>query len=750
MTTATSFSERPDSTFRGKFSGVFLAALKKCRSLSIFYWVLSLVVFPLMYYLSIAALPEVPAEYSYFPLTGYSEIYSLFTLFLFTPLVCVMPIVFGCQMFSYLHNKRAVDVYHALPVSRSTLFCGNTAAGLVAVNAPIAVDFLLVEVIALLNRSALGQHYHPAAILADLLGWMTVASAVFMVTVLVNAVMGTMFDSAVFALGLCGMVPVLLLLTRWMLETLLVGYVAEGKLMDFSYMIFYSPFTVLFPRLTSGREVSGEALEFLRNSHIALAVWALAAAGLFFWARWLYRRRPSELAERTNMPTFLNTLMKYVVSYAGGVIFGELFFYMLDMGKGFFVLGAVLGSAMGFAVLEVITARGLRSFPRAFRPMAIMVILLGSAAAVLSSGGFGYSTRVPDDAVKVEILDYDGEYEVLTWSEYGWDYSTRGLSLETPEAVALAEEFHRAILQNLDPWEYEHGAGWEDSLQFSPTFRYTLPDGKEVSRYFQQPSREAAGGAFQKLLMSEEVLRETHPAFLVTAGQVESMIFSDRLGFSREEVSLTEEQEQAILDAMGRDLLSMSQEEYFNPGRDYGYVYLILEDRVLTPGERYPTRTNIVLTSAYRETMALLERYGLGEMFDVTAEDVSEAAVGDYVTYAEGNGFFFSGGQDIGAEWYFTEGREDLGWAFTDDEEEIRQLLDAGRLRMPAGEEPCVEVVFRSRDDGMTSSLMVPWEDIPAGIQAEKERQSDSEQAVIAQAAADSDVAVSDVLVMTN
>ncbi len=43
--------------------------------------------------------------------------------------VIILAVTCGVSMFAYLHNRRKVDFYHSLPISRSRLFAVNYATG---------------------------------------------------------------------------------------------------------------------------------------------------------------------------------------------------------------------------------------------------------------------------------------------------------------------------------------------------------------------------------------------------------------------------------------------------------------------------------------------------------------------------------------------------------------------------------------------------------------------------------------------
>ena len=66
--------------------------------------------------------------------------------------VILLAVVAGTAMFAYLHDKRKVDFYHSLPVSREKLYLVNFVTGAVCVIVP----YLVLRVLTLVCAHAMG------------------------------------------------------------------------------------------------------------------------------------------------------------------------------------------------------------------------------------------------------------------------------------------------------------------------------------------------------------------------------------------------------------------------------------------------------------------------------------------------------------------------------------------------------------------------------------------------------------------
>ena len=62
--------------------------------------------------------------------------------------VIILAVTCGVSMFAYLHNRRKVDFYHSLPISRSRLFAVDYATGALCALVPYLVLHALSIVIA--------------------------------------------------------------------------------------------------------------------------------------------------------------------------------------------------------------------------------------------------------------------------------------------------------------------------------------------------------------------------------------------------------------------------------------------------------------------------------------------------------------------------------------------------------------------------------------------------------------------------
>lgn len=86
----------------------------------------------------------------------------------------------------YMHNRRAVDLYHSLPVTRGQLLLGHVLANFLTVALPMTANTLLTAALAGIRHGMTPDRaaFHLGAIALDLLGWYVTAFAIIVMVYL--------------------------------------------------------------------------------------------------------------------------------------------------------------------------------------------------------------------------------------------------------------------------------------------------------------------------------------------------------------------------------------------------------------------------------------------------------------------------------------------------------------------------------------------------------------------------------------
>lgn|GEM_PF-2409728 len=698
MTTATSCSNQ------NKFRSMYLGALRRGAPLGIFYALLLFALFPLMYIITLATMR--PMEDVFYPihhLRGYAGIYNSVSM-LSVPIICaIIPIVFGVTIFSYLHNKSSTDVFHALPMKRQTLFTANYLAGITLIWIPLIVSFLVVAIAGARSAAILEWLYSPARIFTELLGWLVVVTAVFTITAVIAVQAGNSFDTVMFSLAFCGMYPVILFFAKTAAENLLLGFTGRWStgLMNDANLPALSPFTVMGYRLTVGAYSYEDMASVTASSNFAfyfraIVIWAVITVALYFVANLLYARRKSELAGRTTASSALNCVVKYIVTFVFGIIFGLLLHSSFNSRTMFWV-GAFIGGCIAFTVFEAIAARGFKTFPKAFVHMAISVGLTVGYVAVFLTGGLGYETRIPAaDRIESVSINYNGRYGYrylydengmikYTTDEYYSSNTKDSVKLTSPEAIELVRKMHSNLVQTLRARDGINN-NWYDQTNIRPQIAYHLKDGKTIKRLYTDCPADIAN-MLSGLEDLEEFKRQTNPAFLLKAGQLKGIDIMNRLGLGNAFENLTDEQQKQLLEALQNDTLNEQIKDILNQTYDaVGYIHLIADESKIKEMTEIPSNSTILITEQHTNTIAWLKSNSFYKAMEIDKSKLSKVGISTqnskYMGMNSETIYFYANPVNQmmdGDEVFSNEYSDDTWFVVDDDRAVVEQLYELAR-----------------------------------------------------------------------
>ena len=349
-----------------------------------------------------------------------------------------MALLMPLLIFNYVNNKQALDVFHAAPVRRETLYFGGYLAGLALVLVPLA---LFGGLSALVRQLCFGSGNMGLLYLLNV-GVSAFSSYSLMVFVMINC--GTMFESIVYYLVLNIGYPALVSTLFSLLQYHAYGYQQTANSVE-SLLFSGSPYYLL--TRSSGWETF-RLIPLL--APLALGI-ALALLG-----RVLYRRRKSEAAGQSFAYRPLFFIGAVLTCLSAGMVFLLLSSGDSPIRAGVAVMANLIGM-IAYAILDTVRNRGFRKIRRT----AVTALCIACAASGLfglsaATGIFGYENRVPDldDVVRVKVgmptsLSNDTVY---SFNEY------REITLEEPESIKLVLDFHQAMVAEKQPiQEYQNG-----------------------------------------------------------------------------------------------------------------------------------------------------------------------------------------------------------------------------------------------------------------------------------------------------
>ena len=730
MTTTTSFSNG------NRFLAVLKQDLRRIRSMMIFYWVLTTLFFPVQYLMETLNGYIDYNNNMRFHLYGPAEIYNTVSYLLFWPIMFAIPIVLAMMLVGYMQQKRAVDVYHALPVTRSQMMLSHFAAGMLAIGGPLLVNFLLVTVI---QVATFGTRYLWATWL-EFLFWMIIVFFLFATTAFAAVNVGTLFDSVLFTVALNCLVPFLYLAVVGLYSTFVYGFNS-----DFEWLIRLSPVILMITRQTITMDgllsPDSQSTWLHEISCTWFPIWLLIAIALMAFTILFYRRRKSEQAESVDTTGLFKTIMKFAATFLGAVafgiiiqgVFGEGFMYAAKgniLRNIYFVIGSMIGAVITYIFAELVLSRGFKTMKRNIIPCGIATLLMGAFAVGMVSGGFGYANRVPSpEEIEGINLTYTGlgmsntRYEC---SYYDQRVNQDSTQLAGEEAKEIITQLHKAQIQ-----EYEQainaGKYPDDYVNGAVNITYQLKNGGTMRRQYYDNGKSVAD-CLLRLETCDEFIQKNNPVVGVTPDQIQEIELVDVLGEDHLSLDLSQEQTQQLLDAVKADLFAQTPEQLAQQQEpSKGHLVFYFRNYTTQWGLKYNS-TVVQVESTFENTIRFLEELQLMEM--LTNYDLSQyTRVGAIL---RPQNYFGSSGVVIQATPYMQsfESEFDLNnWSdvetsnywygntyFTQDPEKIQQLFDLRRDTVTSCD-PVIVLAFYKEENNLPSAYFyLSAEDAPADL----------------------------------
>ncbi len=544
---------------------VYQSMLRRYRGLGLLYGFLSFVALPLQYLLNMLSPNHIRPDSGLF---GPSLAYNGVSAVLYFTLMFLMPLVLGIAMTEYMQQKRSVDVYHSLPVTREELLGGTAAAAVTILFIPLFLSFGLVMGMAGVNigASAMGPLFQEA------LCWAACSFATLALTVFAAVNVGSSFDGTVFAIALNVIFTVISLINVGLADLFLYGYNGSERAVMFAVKL--SPFSAMIARQTFSLGMTDFAEKLAENNLVCL-LWFLAAVVFSLLSMHLYKKRKSEAAEVVGNYGALSLFIRAAGYYIVAVGMGAIFYGVLSRNDGepfgYFTIGSLVGVLVAYLVIEVILSRGLKTVIRRLPVCLAAMLCMTVVSWGFHSGGFGFETRLPDPAkVRSVGISYTGRYD-------GAGSYKGQLTLENAESVAAVLQAHGALVAGRDDarGEEDRQDPYRYSNYVSLSLEYTMQNGSVMERRYYDRLPDEARQALASLEVNAEFIEQVHPVFGLDAKTIQGISIIDVLNTNSTYKELSAEDNQKLLEALRRDLQNATLESITHPeGPALGYIQI--------------------------------------------------------------------------------------------------------------------------------------------------------------------------------
>lgn len=302
-------------------------------------------------------------------------------------------IIVAIFTFRQIYSKRMMDLYHSAPVSRTKLFLSGYMNGFLVWFVPLFLCQLFVYLTAIIS---LGQGQDPALYSSLLL----------------------MFVSCI---GLCilgfliayhaSLVPVMV---SGNLMNAYVNVLIYGLFVGIAYACYLGNLGAHFDTFytTTFRTLTGPVafltpfatpfmFVFCANE-MAFAYWKMNLLGAIVvmllngaLAFFLYKKRPSELAERGLENKFFQHVFRIAVSLVSGMLFSLFFGLISGEQIGWSIFGALFGVILSFCILNIIYHVGFKAIFTHKLQLGVVLFIACFCVLSLYFDIFGYDHFVP-------------------------------------------------------------------------------------------------------------------------------------------------------------------------------------------------------------------------------------------------------------------------------------------------------------------------------------------------------------------
>lgn len=531
------------------FISLYKSALRRLKGMGLIYTLVSFITFPMFYLMEVAeAVRRLNQGYSYYGLEGYPEIYTPVAALLYFAVIIGGAVLISVYSNSFMHNKRAVDVFHALPVKRSQQLMANFCA---VVTVLLSAQFLCYGIVAVVNVATVQESLGLIMLEALRVALLTIviAAIAFFCSVCCNASL----DSAVFSGAFLVIVPAYTLLIVMLMDEFVVGFYGNENVLLES--VKFSPAAMMYQTFFHRDVTQGVML------NICYIVFSIAVMA---WACRLYTKRKSEIAQSASTKSFLYQFIILATSTGGGVFFGMAHHTIFGYNYGaMWRLGitSCLFTVVIYLVFNAVMARNPRPTKRGMAGLAVSLAMVVTFLGFVNNGFFGFESYVPDtEDIESVTVNYTGDYsyvnEIYTNENSSAVYhrSRSYTTFTAPEEIDMVRDIHSAMVSYIGENEVE-------VFYKSLSFEYKLKNGQTVKRNYTDGTPVEL---IKKLVALEELESfkiQNYPVLKENVKNVKDFDIKDGFGNNVQLLNnLTEAQKEKLYNAMAQDTLNITRQ----------------------------------------------------------------------------------------------------------------------------------------------------------------------------------------------
>lgn len=575
------------------------------------------------------------------------------------PVLIVLAVIIGVQGFSYLYDRKKVDMYHSVPVDKNKRFAVVYINGMIIYLTATLASLLIGIIVAAVQNAANGEVM--AAIGLGFLWNLLFFMVVYHTTVLAVMLTGNRLITLCVTGMLIGYEPILYDLLENMqysfFETVSGFYVTHIPKLSVLYDYNINTWNLKQPEKVA---VLAKVMLPYYGKWFILAVVLLIAA-------WLcYRKRPSEAAGKAVAFVRVEPFLKVFVAVPIGVCLGM---WVHSAAYGNAVLTAVSmagGGAIACAAIEVIYDFDIKSLFKHLVSSGAAIAAIVFIFLAFKMDLFGYDDYIPS-ADKLESIAVSVDYYGQFWDK---EYNYVGASEFSEEHMHLQDV--EPVLILADKARQENVEDMTDARIINVLYR--LSSGRRVGRRFYVDFDNPVNEALMNRIVGTKEFKEGTYQIMTdqdSFADVTAMTYSN----GATNVALPAQDAQMLREAYVKDMEKFDFTLAIN-NRPCGRIHM-----------NFPNwfGTDLDVYDSFENTIAYLQSKEAYYPVELNAEDIADMTITNYHMELYENGdhdgevdpLVFNSAVAAEASWvsgYADEGDTIVTETFT-DEEDIAQIV---------------------------------------------------------------------------
>ena len=483
---------------------------------------------------------------SFDPVRDYNPIIDLFRFESGDKLLMyAVPVITAIFLFRYMQSKDSGDMYHSLPVKRSTLFNSKIILGILFLTVPLLITGAMC--IAMRHTLGIYEFYSINAVL----NWMNI-------NILMNIIifMGSVFFGMITGSSI----------TQGVLTYIFLFIpVGLSALLSFNMMIFVNGFNadyyisdriIKFSPLTKIADLSSSSSHFLISMN-EIIIYIILCALFYLGALLIYRIRNIESYTQIISFRLLEPIFIYGVTFCT-MLLGGAYFYERTSSRPWTIFGytaiALLGYLISLMLIKksfyIFKSQNMRGFVAFAGAMAVI-------AGLIHVDVTGFESRIPDTSNIKRVYFARGVHYYLDAKgtpEESRYFFTENANIERISAL------HREVISDS-----------EISNPFSPkgedyesiNFIYELENGSKLVRCYDIP-KEKYYAYFKSIYESFEYKKMNYDVFTVDISKIKEIEISPNDGGLKGVSLISPEEISAFVALAKKDITESSYEQLEN------------------------------------------------------------------------------------------------------------------------------------------------------------------------------------------